>query len=79
MSVRVLYFARMAEVAGRAQETIAAVPATAAELHALLDKAHDFGFDRGALRVAVNDKLVDWDAPLRDGDEVALIPPVSGG
>lgn len=29
--------------------------------------------------VAVNHSYVDRDAPLEDGDEVALIPPVSGG
>jgi molybdopterin converting factor subunit 1 len=31
------------------------------------------------LLVAVNAEYVDDDAVLRDGDEVALIPPVSGG
>ncbi len=30
-------------------------------------------------RVAVNQEYVDADALLHDGDEVALIPPVSGG
>ena len=28
---------------------------------------------------AVNQAFVQRDAPLRDGDEVALMPPVSGG
>jgi molybdopterin converting factor subunit 1 len=31
------------------------------------------------LRVAVNQELVKPEAPLRDGDEVALLPPVQGG
>jgi len=31
------------------------------------------------LRLAVNQNVVDRDAPLRDGDEVALLPPVQGG
>jgi len=34
---------------------------------------------RGALRVAVNQEYVDPQHPLSDNDEVALIPPVSGG
>jgi len=38
-------------------------------LHGLLDYA----------RLAVNCSYQPWDAPLRDGDELALIPPVSGG
>jgi molybdopterin synthase catalytic subunit len=29
--------------------------------------------------VAVNRQYVDRDAPVKDGDEVAVIPPVSGG
>jgi len=33
--------------------------------------------DRSAL--AVNAEYVDADRPLHDGDEVALVPPVSGG
>jgi molybdopterin converting factor small subunit len=33
----------------------------------------------GSLMYAVNAEYVDQDHPLRDGDELALIPPVSGG
>ena len=32
-----------------------------------------------AVRVAVNHELVAADAPVRDGDEIALLPPVTGG
>ena len=32
-----------------------------------------------SLVVAVNQEYQDHDHPLHDGDEVALIPPVSGG
>ena len=35
--------------------------------------------DASALVVAVNQEYVDHDLMLSDGDEVALIPPVSGG
>ena len=31
------------------------------------------------LRYGLNDELVAADAPLREGDELALLPPVSGG
>ncbi|MEO8091188.1 MAG: molybdopterin converting factor subunit 1 [bacterium] len=34
---------------------------------------------RLAIRVAVNREYVDGSQPLRPGDELALIPPVSGG
>jgi molybdopterin converting factor small subunit len=33
----------------------------------------------GALTVAVNEEFVDPDWVLKAGDEVALIPPISGG
>jgi MoaE-MoaD fusion protein len=39
----------------------------------------DLGDEPGGLLYALNREYVDRDAPLRDGDEVALIPPVSGG
>ncbi len=34
---------------------------------------------RSYVRVAVNECYVDVSHPLHDGDDVALIPPVSGG
>ncbi len=35
--------------------------------------------DRGAVRVAVDQVLAGLDAPVRDGSEVAVFPPVTGG
>jgi molybdopterin synthase sulfur carrier subunit len=32
-----------------------------------------------ALRVALNHTVANGDAPLRNGDEMALLPPVTGG
>ena len=29
--------------------------------------------------LAINQEYQSWEAPLRDGDELGLIPPVSGG
>ncbi|MFA5494723.1 MAG: MoaD/ThiS family protein [Porticoccaceae bacterium] len=31
------------------------------------------------IMVAVNQQLVDWDSNLQQGDEIAFLPPVSGG
>jgi molybdopterin converting factor small subunit len=51
------------------------VPATVA---ALLEHPRLAGLPGDAL-FAVNQTFAGRDAPLRDGDEVALMPPVSGG
>ena len=34
---------------------------------------------RKNLRVAVNHEIVDLDTPVRQGDEVAFLPPITGG
>jgi molybdopterin converting factor subunit 1 len=81
IAVRVLLFAALREAAG-ARELTVTLPegATVADLRAELAEAYP------ALApllpnsgVAVNQELAEPDAPLRPGDEVALIPPVSGG
>lgn len=33
----------------------------------------------GYARLAVNHEYQSWEAPLHEGDELGLIPPVSGG
>ena len=45
-----------------------------------LDAAHARAFDRpGLVRCAVNQAFATGADPVRDGDEVALFPPVTGG
>lgn len=36
-------------------------------------------FEPGPVRVAVNQAYADWDHPIGEATEIALIPPVSGG
>ena len=45
-----------------------------------LEASHpSFATYRSVTRIAVNQEYVDQQAPIQDGDEVALITPVSGG
>ena len=79
MRIRLLYFASLADRAGRAEETIETQATAPRDLYAEVSKAHGFSFAPERLRVAVNGALSPWDRALADGDEVVFLPPVSGG
>ena len=76
MSVRVLLFGAVAERTGRRELSLDAdAVADVADVVAVAGCR-----DGEALLVAVNHELVrDPRARVRDGDEVALMPPFSGG
>ncbi len=82
---RILYFAWLRERMGRADEELALPEgvATVGGLVALLrarDAAGEAAFAHPALvRAAVNQEFATSDAPIRDADEVAFFPPVTGG
>jgi molybdopterin synthase sulfur carrier subunit len=83
--VRVLYFAWLRERAGRSEEHldlppgVASVGALAAWLQAR-DKVGAAVFsDLAVIRAAVNQGFAAPDSPIKDGDEIAFFPPVTGG
>ncbi|MEO0018229.1 MAG: hypothetical protein RLZZ522_1512 [Verrucomicrobiota bacterium] len=73
------YYGRLADRCGLSEEVWPHAAATPAELYAALTARQPLGLAQAALRVAVNDEFVAWDHPLRDGDRIALLPPMSGG
>lgn len=79
----VLYFAWVRERVGLPREKVATTAATVAELVAELiarDEAYALAFaDLKSLRVAVDQKLASFDAPLAGVREVAFFPPMTGG
>lgn len=78
MKIEVRYFAQLRETAGMDSENIEfKSSATVMELLDRLKDAHRIEI-RG-LSVAVNEEFVSQDTALKDGDSVALLPPVSGG
>jgi len=79
--LRVLFFASCREAAGRREADFELDgPLTVAGLLDALCRDHpSLGPLSGTLQVAVNAEYAPRDASLRDGDEIALIPPVSGG
>lgn len=81
ISVRVLFFASLADLMGERRRSLH-LPAGSTVGDALRDMALDvpnLAARAPHVSFAVNESFVSADAPLSDGDELALIPPVSGG
>jgi molybdopterin synthase sulfur carrier subunit len=79
MNYRVLYFASLRDAAGCDTEQVSAPVMDARALYAQLRGKHAFALDADRLRVAINGEFAAWDRALADGDEIAFLPPVSGG
>lgn len=83
VEVTVLFFARARELAG-SNDTTLSLPAgstSADALAKLLDLFPSLSELSGCSVLAVNHEYVSRDVPvaLKTGDEVAFIPPISGG
>ena len=77
--VRVLYFASLRDAARRNEEDVETSAADLSALYAELQARHQLPFPQRQLRVAVDGAFMPWTTPLREGSDVAFIPPVSGG
>jgi len=90
LRVRTLYFARLRELTGREEEELD-VPenATCADVVRFIadrygDALRRYLFDesgslRRGLAIALNGEKVSPETPVREGDTVVVIPPISGG
>ena len=81
MSIRILFFATIADVTGKREMEIQA-PGYADVASIFARVAQEFpGLEarRASILFAVNFEFARPDSPVRDGDEVAFFPPVSGG
>lgn len=81
--IEILYFAWLREKIGLPRERVETGAATVADLVqelALRDEAYALAFaDLTSLRVALDQELADFDAPLAGVREVAFFPPMTGG
>lgn len=81
--IDVLYFAWVRERIGVPKERIETRAATVNELvdelRAREPRYHAAFADLRALRVAVDQNLTDFSAPIGDAREVAFFPPMTGG
>lgn len=78
-TIKVRYFATFREKAGVSEETLSLTAETAADVFAATIERHGSSEPQGHCKVAINDAMVGWDAPVNDGDVVLLFPPVAGG
>jgi molybdopterin synthase sulfur carrier subunit len=83
--VTILYFARLKEALGTGREELA-LPQGVANLGGLRESLAGRGgawarelSESKSIKAAVNQEIARPDTPLRDGDEVAFFPPVTGG
>ncbi len=84
MRVRLLYFARVRDFMGCSEDTVEIDTAKldgaglidwmAAKAPAVAEKLRD-----PSIRLIINQEIGAMDRPIVDGDEVALVPPFSGG
>ncbi len=77
MSIKVKFFARMRDEAGLGGGEVAFVDGiTVADIWAQLTS--DVNFPE-SIMVAVNMEYISGEPELKDGDEIAFFPPVTGG
>lgn len=78
-NITVRYFAGFREHAGLDEEMVSLAAGTARDVFELLRDRHGSVEPLGHCKVAINDEMADWNAPVNDGDTVLLFPPVAGG
>jgi len=83
--MRLLYFAWLRAKIGIAEEELA-LPSQVDDVNGLIAWLKSRGSNYAdalcnpkAIRVAVNQEYVGFDHAIRDSDEVAIFPPVTGG
>ena len=83
--MRILYFAWLRQKTGIDAEDVE-MPPEISDVAGLLDwlKERNSNFadalaDFNSIRVAVNQEFAELDAPVAQGDEVAIFPPMTGG
>ena len=81
MQIKVLFFGVLKDLVGRSSETLelAEGARAAAVLRHYSEQTPRIAAMLPSVALSVNQEYASADSPLRAGDEVGLLPPVSGG
>ena len=81
MRVRVLFFGRLKDIVGQTEDAAELGDGARVEdLYARYGERYpELAAFRGSVVASINQTFADWRSPLAAGDEVAFLPPVSGG
>jgi molybdopterin converting factor subunit 1 len=79
--VKVLFFGGLKEVAGGAEEFVEVPNGSRIEdlFAQFVSRSPELARYRGSLVASRNQEFAPWDTSLHSGDEIAFLPPVSGG
>ena len=79
--VKVLFFGRLKEVAGVAEEFVELTPGSRIEdlFTSFVAREPEFARYRSSVVASRNQEFAAWSTSLHSGDEIAFLPPVSGG
>lgn len=79
IDIKVEYYALFRSCARKGEEDLRLESTDASALYARLQERYGFPIPRDRIHLVVNDEFSPWSVPLRQGDRVVFIPPVSGG
>jgi molybdopterin converting factor subunit 1 len=79
--VHILFFGQIKELLGRAQDSLEIAESSSIEdlFHQVAARNPELQKFRSSVVASRNQEFASWNTPLHAGDEIAFLPPVSGG
>ena len=78
-NVTIRYFALVGARRGTQTEPYQTEATTARQLLHEIQAGGQIPLTTNIVKAAINDEFVEWDNPIKDGDQITLLPPFSGG